>query len=32
VITVLPDKTGSDKSDLLRAIGAEVVITPPEGR
>jgi cystathionine beta-synthase len=28
VITVLPDKTSSDKTDLLRALGAEVVITP----
>ena len=27
VITVLPDKTSADKLDLLRALGAEVVIT-----
>ena len=27
VITVLPDKTSSDKLDLLRALGADVVIT-----
>jgi cystathionine beta-synthase len=27
VITVLPDKTSTDKLDLLRALGAEVVIT-----
>lgn len=28
VIAVLPDKTSTDKIDLLRALGAEVVITP----
>jgi cystathionine beta-synthase len=27
VITVLPDKTSADKLDLLRALGAEVVVT-----
>jgi cystathionine beta-synthase len=27
LIVVLPDKTSSDKTDLLRALGAEVVIT-----
>lgn len=28
VITVLPDKTSTDKLELLRALGAEVVVTP----